>query len=83
MSGSKERAKLATLIRSGTGCNAAGWKSDLTADIDKIARRVAPMMLVHDLVIGCVLDRKKLMAVSIGSVRCCISARTANRISGN
>lgn len=81
MSGSKERATLATLIKSGTGRNDTGWKSDLTAEIEKKATRVATMMLPHDLVIICVLDRKKVMAVSKGSVRCCMSARTANRIS--
>jgi hypothetical protein len=83
MRGSKAFASPATLTRSGTGGGEPGWNIVRRANIESNAIIIALIREVDDLVMPSNLLFMKQNAASNGSVRCCTSARTANRISSN
>ena len=81
MSGSNDFASPATLMRSGTGPDVCGWNSNRSNISEIMARKAVSSDDEGDFFMAFILVRKNDINISKGAVRCCISARTAKRIS--
>lgn len=80
MRGSNDRATPATFTKSPAGRGAAGCTRDLRAEMLNMRTMTEKIVEVHVAVSAVYFFRIKEIADSIGSVRCCTSARTAKRI---